>query len=194
MIPATHSIIEIETNSLGNSDGANWIGSMVLEAFLDVPMEDRNDYLKIAEEAKKSQSMSFPHMLETLEEGRHVDVPIRPLQEYIGRYYNRVHTNFLDIYEVNGSLWMCRGGDKNEADSIYQLKAYNEDTFSWAIDYYESCRRGLWPNPTPGFYLLHFMKTSQEGAVNHIVWKHSPSVPEGEIMLRNSHESHLGKM
>ncbi len=194
LIPGSNSIILVETNTLGNSDGANWIGSMILEAFLDVPAEARNDYRKLAEDARAAQAEQFPKMLKAFEEGRRTNASIRPLSEYVGKYYNAVGTYYLDIYEEGGSLWMCRGGDKREVDSVYQLQQYSDDVFSWAMDYTESCRRGLWPNPTLGFYLLNFTPESKEGPIDRIVWRHSPSVPEGEVMLRNTYGSRPGQM
>ena len=61
MTPKAKTAIVGGTNTLANSDTANWIGSMILEAKVDAP--DKNGYIQVAKDAAAKQTKGLPQMI-----------------------------------------------------------------------------------------------------------------------------------
>lgn len=182
LIPGTSSSIVVLSNTLGNQDLPDWIGLLLLEALLDVP--DPIDFIPYAMEAGNSWALGFPQMKKALDEGRNLQSPMRQLATYVGRYWNKVHTWYFDIFQEGGNdtLWMAYCGDR---DSKYLLTHYRDDILTFEIDYEESKRRGLWPVPSADFYLLRFQNPGEDGRLQEILWKADWQEPEGEVFKRS---------
>jgi CubicO group peptidase (beta-lactamase class C family) len=186
LIPKTKSAIVVETNTLANSDAANWIGSLILETVLDAP--EKNDYVQVAKEAAAIQAQGFPKMLKEMAAERKINLSSKPETEYIGKYYNEVGTYYLDVFQKQegGALFVSRGGNRDAVDTVYPLEPYDVDVFSWAVDYAESCRRGLWPNPTADYWLFKFEAGEANSKIDRLIWHHNSDVPAGETFLRDT--------
>lgn len=65
------------------------------------------------------------------------------------------------------------------------MKHYHYDTFSWLLTRDETLRRGLFPMTMAKYYLLAFGQ-SEDGQIDHVIWMHDPSVPQGETFKRLS--------
>ena len=61
MILKVKTVIVGGINIFVNSDTANWIGSMILEAKVDAP--DKNGYIQVAKDAAAKQTKGLPQMI-----------------------------------------------------------------------------------------------------------------------------------
>ncbi|MCJ1434732.1 hypothetical protein MMC27_004102 [Xylographa pallens] len=180
LIPSTRTAVVVLTNSMSNNDAADWLGQLILEAVLDNP--DQNDYVKLAKDSVEASNHLWVRMAEELEESRIPDTPVRELSSYEGSYYNVVKDWHMELWVEEGELHMCHQDDRSQA---YQLKHYNYDSFSWLLSRDETARRGLFPVTWTEYYLLAFGQ-GKDGQIDHVIWKHDPSVPEGETFKRLS--------
>ena len=180
LIPSTRTAVVVLTNSMSNNDAADWLGQLILEAILDNP--DQNDYVKLAKDSVEASNHLWARMAEELEDSRIPDTPVRVLLSYVGSYYNVVKDWHMELWVEEGELYMCHQDDRSQA---YQLKHYNYDSFSWLLTRDETARRGLFPVTWTEYYLLAFGQ-GKDGQIDHVIWKHDPSVPEGETFKRLS--------
>ena len=187
LIPRTRTAVVVLTNSMAKNDAADWLGQAVVEAILDNP--DKNDYVTLAKESAKTSIELWSQMAEKLEADRIPNTPQRKNSEYTGSYYNAVEDYYLDIYEKDGELYLCHQGDKSQS---YRLKHFNYDSFSWLLTGDECARRGLFPDTNFDFYILRF-GVDEHDNIDHVVWKHDPSVPQGETFRQQkSRQEDLG--
>lgn len=180
LIPSSRTAIVVLTNSMSNNDAADWLGQLILEAILDNP--DRNDYVELARSSVEASNNLWPQMAENLERCRIPDTPLRELSDYEGSYYNVIKDWHMEVWVEGDALYMCHQDDRSQS---YKLKHYNYDTFSWLLTRDETVRRGLFPMTMAEYYILAFGR-GEDGQIDHAVWKHDASVPEGETFKRLS--------
>ena len=186
LIPRTRTAIVVLTNSMAKNDAADWLGQAIVEAIID--NQDKNDYVMLAKESAKTSIDLWSQMAEKLEADRVPNTPQRRVSEYIGSYYNEIKDYYLDIFEENGELLLSHQGDRKQS---YHLKHFNYDSFSWLLSRDECARRGLFPNTNLDFYILRFDVDEQDN-IDHVIWKHDPSVEQGEKFRRQ--ESRQGSL
>lgn len=92
-------------------------------------------------------------MVDKLEEGRIPNTPRKANQEYVGSYYNLIKDYYIEIFEKSGELFMCHQNDRFQS---YQLKHFNDDSFSWLFTRDECTRRSLFSFTNLEFYILRF--------------------------------------
>ncbi|MCJ1398273.1 hypothetical protein MMC11_001470 [Xylographa trunciseda] len=180
LIPSTRAAVVVLRNSMSINNAADWLGQLILEAIIDNP--DQNDYVKLAKDSVEASNHLWVRMAEKLEESLIPDTPMRELSSYEGSYYNIVKDWQMEIWLEERELYMCHQDDRSQS---YQLKHYNYDTFSWLLTRNETVRRGLFPVTLTEYYLLAFGQ-GQDGQIDHVIWKHDPSVPKGETFKRLS--------
>jgi len=90
---------------MANSDVADWVGEMLLEAVLDNP--EKNNYLEIAKETIKDLLSSWPKMAEWLEAQRELGTRPKSLSAYLGVYWNAIHDWSVGVLLKDGQLTMC---------------------------------------------------------------------------------------
>lgn len=88
----------------------------------------------------------------------------------------------MEVWVEEGKLYMCHQDDRKQ---FYHLQHYNYDTFTWLLTRDQTVRRGLFPMARTEYYIVAFGQ-GEDGRIDHIVWKHDPSVPEGETFKRLS--------
>lgn len=174
LIPRTRTAVVVLTNSLARNDAADWLGQLIVEAILDNPY--KNDYVELAKQSAETSIALWSQMARNLEEGRDPNTPRRPNWEYVGSYYNVVKDYYIEVFEKDQELFMCHQGDRSQS---YQLKHFRYDSFSWLLTRDECAHRGLFPETHLEFYILRFGLDERDN-IDHVVWKHDPSVPEGE--------------
>ena len=178
----SHSAIVVLTNSMANSDVADWVGEMLLEAVLDNP--DKNDYLQIAKETIEDSLSSWPKMAKWLEERREPGTKPKPLHAYVGVYWNAIHDWSVEIFLEHGQLAMCFQGNHKRT---YALHHYHHDVFSWLLTRDEDViHYGRFPVTWAPFYLISFQTDKKSGAVAELLWKHDADVPAGETFWKDS--------
>lgn len=121
-------------------------------------------------------------MAEELEDARIPSTPVRDLSEYQGSYYNVVKDWHMEVWMDEDQLYMCHQDDRSQ---FYQLKHYDYDAFSWLLTRDETTRRGLFPVTQTQYYILA-LGQGDDGQIDHVIWRHDPSVPEGETFKRLS--------
>ncbi|KAF2667592.1 beta-lactamase/transpeptidase-like protein [Microthyrium microscopicum] len=182
LLPDSQSAIVVLTNSMANSDVADWVGEMLLEAVLDNP--DKNDYLQIAKETIKSSLSAWPRMAVWLEERREPGTSPQSLQAYEGIYWNGPHNWSVEIFVEKDQLTMCFQGNREQT---YALHHYHHDVFSWLLTRDENViDYGRFPVTMPPFYLISFQIDKKTGVVKELLWKHDGDVPAGETFWKDS--------
>ncbi|KAL8745156.1 MAG: hypothetical protein Q9190_002688 [Brigantiaea leucoxantha] len=174
LIPRTHTAVVVLTNSLAKNDAADWLGQLILEAILD--NSDKNDYIELAKASAKTSMDLFSQMAYDLERRRDSDTPKKSNSHYVGLYYNILKDYYIEVFEEDQTLLMCHQGDRRQS---YELKHVRDDSYSWLLTRDECAQRGVFPNTNLEFYILTF-GVDKNDKVDHVVWKHDPSVPGGE--------------
>ncbi|KAI4088601.1 MAG: hypothetical protein LQ344_005939 [Seirophora lacunosa] len=180
LIPSTRTAIVVLTNSMSNNDAADWLGQLLLETVLD--NSEPNDYVELARTSVETSNRLWSQMAEELEDARIPDTPVRELSEYVGSYYNVVKDWHMEVWVGEGKLYMCHQDDRKQ---FYPLEHYNHDTFTWLLTRDQTVRRGLFPVTKTEYYILAFGQ-GEDGQIDHVLWRHDPSVPEGETFKRLS--------
>ena len=121
-------------------------------------------------------------MAEELGRSRIPNTPLGELSDYVESHFNVVKDRHMELRVEGDELYMCHQDERSQA---YQLKHYNYDTFSWLLTRDKTVRRGLFPVTMAEYYLLAFGR-DETGQIDHVIWKHDPSVPEGETFKRLS--------
>ncbi|KAL8897524.1 MAG: hypothetical protein Q9207_007176 [Kuettlingeria erythrocarpa] len=178
LIPSTRTAIVVLTNAMSNNDAADWLGQLLVETVLDNP--DPNDYVALARKSVETSNGLWPKMADELEKARIPDTPVRKLPDYEGSYYNAVKNWRMETWVEDGELYMCHQGDRSQS---YRLEHYHYDTFSWLLTRDQSVRRGHFPVTQTEYYVLAFGQ-GEGGVIDHVIWKHDPSVPGGETFRR----------
>jgi hypothetical protein len=95
----------------------------------------------LAKESADSFVAKFPAMIKELVKQRVQGAAAKPLQAYVGKYYNSIHNLFIEISLVNDSLYLAfQGGRDNQ---IWKMEHYQ----------YDICHETKLSN-TPGFHML----------------------------------------
>ena len=133
VLPESDTAIIVLTNSLANNDCADWIGQMLVETVIDNP--DQNDYPKPAQQSALNYNHMWKKVHESLADQRIPNTTYRPLQEYTGKFFNKVHNFHLDIRLDDDGLELRFQGLPSEA---HRLHHYHHDIFSWELTAEES--------------------------------------------------------
>jgi CubicO group peptidase (beta-lactamase class C family) len=181
MLPESHSVIVVLTNSMANNDTADWLGELFLQTVLNVPAEAQNDYVRLAKDSAKRSTALWPEMKCELAEARVPNTQPKDLKEYVGKYWNKVHTYHIEVLCGDEGLLMCFQG---EHDQLYELEHYHYDTFSWLLTRDEDVRLGRFPVTRANFYLLDFKGQEGSDDIDRLVWVNDSCVPEGETFVK----------
>ena len=179
LIPDSHSVIIVLTNSIAKNDCADWIAQMMLEALIDSP--EKNDYVSLAQESADNMVSAWNEMSAQLEEKRIPNTSHKPIEHYLGNYYNSIGDYYLEIFSENGILRMCMQGDRTQT---YKLDHYEYDIFSWLLTWDENAHRGRFRVPSAEYYLLKFQVIDDR--VFAINWSIDPDIPEGQLFVKYS--------
>ncbi|KAI1128604.1 beta-lactamase/transpeptidase-like protein [Nemania abortiva] len=183
LIPSTQGAVIVLTNSFALNDAADWLGQLYLEAYLGV--NDRNDYVALAEETAGSVLLWHPRLEAELQSKRKPGTTPRVLSEYEGEYYNDAKTMMIKVF-VEGvgeksSLKMAFQGLSTEE---FPLKHYQDDIFTWLLQRNEFVERGRYTDYNADYFMIYFEKDVEAGKVDeavkpitHLTWWHDPEIP-----------------
>lgn len=181
LLPDSRSAIVVLTNSMANSDVADWVGEMLLETVLD--NQDKNDYLQLVKDTIEEQLSAWPKMAEWLEERRELGTSPKSLHAYVGVYWNAIHDWSVEVLMDRGQLKMCFQGNHKRT---YELRHYHHDVFEWLLTRDEDViLYGRLPVIWAPFYLIDFHTDGKTDAIAELVWKHDADVPAGETFRRD---------
>lgn len=138
VLPDSKTAIVVLTNSLANNYCADWIGQFLLETVLDKP--DPNDYLQLAKESADGYRKMWTSMKTELDQGWPPNTMTRPLQEYVGSYYNKFQNWHILVKLADDHTLTFKF--QGITAQTYQLRHYSSDTFTWFLTPDESISRG----------------------------------------------------
>jgi len=178
LLPHTESAIVVLTNSLALNDCADWIGQMVLEAFLDV--KDRIDYVEMARKSVETARSWYPKLAKELQAETSGNPPPRDLSSYTGEYFNSINTMMIKIYTSKGKLHLSFQGLNSED---YPLSYIDNEVFAWVIPRNDLAARGRFTHQKALYYKIRFFANDKQ-VIDKLFWTHDADVPEGEDFLR----------
>lgn len=117
-------------------------------------------------------------MEDRLRKDRNISAKTRPIEEYIGDYWNPSDNFRITVSVGDDGLQFCFQGEKND---IYPLSTYDNDVFSWVLGYDDQAKRGRWPSSEIDMYLFRFQADESSG-VDSLLWQLDPSV--GKVMFK----------
>ncbi|KAI9715196.1 MAG: hypothetical protein M1828_001022 [Chrysothrix sp. TS-e1954] len=175
LLPETESAIVISTNSLALNDVPDWVGQLVLEGILDVPQQDRNDYIKAANISAAENLKWYPKLTEQLKQEQKSGTLAKDLTKYVGIYWDDIHVFKIVVTVEEGVLFWALQGLQSEK---FPLTHYEDDCFTWLVSRNELSRRGRWVGPDQGplFWKVQFV-CSEEGKIDELFWVHDDGVP-----------------
>ncbi|KAI8685217.1 hypothetical protein NCS57_00190400 [Fusarium keratoplasticum] len=174
MVPEHRTAVVVMTNSLSLNDCPDWVLQLLLEEILDAP--NRNDYVKLSKESAEKSLQWFKDTSAALDKERINNTSPKPLEAYVGTYWNKKHYLRIDVTLDDGELsWALQGLESEK----FKLDHYENDTFLWlrSRDYMAS--RGRWVDQPPVFWKLTF-RESKDGSISSLNWVHDPDVLDGE--------------
>lgn len=173
LLPSSESAIVVLSNSISLNDCADWVGQLILEALLDV--KERNDYKKYAKESADAHLAKFPAMRESLESNRVPNTKSKPLDAYVGNYYNDIGDFHIEIASSQRSQGL-QLAFQGLASQAWEMKHYHHDSFLWLMSRDEAVSRARFPYSPEKLYRLDFL-TSQDGNVDSLLWAHDADGP-----------------
>lgn len=179
LLPESETAVVILTNSLALNDVADWVGHVVLEELLDIADKYRNDYVSLAEAAVAENLKWYPALTKELEEGRKGGAPPKPLEEYVGTYWDHIHVVKVEVKLEGGQLyWLIQGLESER----FPLTYYADDTFTWLQTRNELSKRGRWVGSDQGaaFWKANF--AGEGGKITKLSWAHDGGVPPVEFI------------
>ncbi|KAF2010510.1 beta-lactamase/transpeptidase-like protein [Aaosphaeria arxii CBS 175.79] len=172
LVPETETAIVVLTNSLALNDVPDWVGQLVLEAILDVPKDQRNDYVKATETSRATTEKWYATTTEELFREKKNDTSPRDLKEYVGTYWDPAHVFKIVVTEDSGKLyWAFQGLDSER----FILNHYEDDVFTWIQTRNELVKRGRWVGQGPDFWKAEF-RADKDGYIKKLFWVHGIGV------------------
>lgn len=155
---------------------------MLLEAAID--KSDRNDYVALAKESAHKYEDLWNALPNELTKTKTSDESCRPLEDYIGKYYNVVQNSLIEIglVEKNGTKQLFLSFQDLESQKHF-LIPHVPDKFSWVLSEEKSRQLERWPALDVTIFVLHFAQSEDEG-ISKLRWVHDPDVPEVEWFRR----------
>jgi hypothetical protein len=140
----------------------------------------------LAKESAESSVAKFPAMIKELEEQRVQGTAAKPLEAYVGKYYNLIHNFFLEISLVNASLYLAfQGGRDNQ---VWKMEHYHYDTFLWLMSRDEAIKHSRFPYAGKDLYKIEF-KASKDEKIGSLLWVHEVGWPHPEEFKREDIEA-----
>ncbi len=180
LLPDTETVIVVLSNSLGKTDAPDWIGQLLVEAIIEE--ENPHDFVEIAKTTIGIHLGQYPKLQKKMDDAQPVGTPIKPLQSYVGRYWNSIDTFFVDVAAEGEQLRMWSQGYE---DVDYHLHHYDHDIFAWAANRDHDIKMAIFPKWYESFHKVKFHSNSV-GEVDSLSWGHDGAVPEGEVFKKKS--------
>ncbi|KAI8680719.1 Beta-lactamase domain-containing protein [Fusarium sp. Ph1] len=185
LFPETKQAVVVLTNSLSLNGGSRYINDLVIEALL-VNLDNAHDYVKLAKGSRDLAVTRVESIHKGLVDGRTRSEPCRPLDSYVGRYFNKVKNFFIDVaLNDQGNLHISFMERKRDT---FELKTYQDDSFFWFLTHNEAARLARYDGYGEDFYILRFGSVKgDDDVIDALWWKHEPSFDGfGEVFERHS--------
>jgi len=183
LVPETRSAVVVLSNAGGLNEAGMLIASAIVDTLLGADI-DHDVYTRLAYAGYEEAASRLSRTMERLEGSREVDAPIRPLESYIGRYYNSLGNFFIDIRRGgSGSDSLSISFMGNVADT-FGLVPYKADKFFWHLTHDECVSRGRLPDFPDDYYIVSFVFQEDDAMqkVPVLYWKPDSDYPgEGDM-------------
>ncbi len=142
LFPETETAVILLSNAVAINDGPDWIGHLIIQTLFNDTI--KHDYGALARDTLAFGLGTYDRIENELkaEPVNKTVSPPKPLQTYVGKYFNEAKTFFMDISLKGEELWMNLQG--NEVEN-YRLKHHDSDEFSWHMPRNEQVKRGRNP-------------------------------------------------
>jgi hypothetical protein len=133
--------------------------------------------------AKRSAAIALQEVKDinrSLAAGRTIETTSRPLEVYVGRYFNGAGNFFIGIEKKGeNSLQVVYVG--RSADT-FRLLPYQEDSSYWTLTHAEAARLAPEPIFSIGYHIIKFNSDVNGTSIACLWWQHQPDLSEpGEI-------------
>lgn len=180
LLPDTRTAVIVLGNSFDLGDTPDWASQVLLDAILDPT--NRNDYISLARKTSANALSHHPQTATKLREEKESGTTPKSLDQYAGRYYNKLGNFFLDISIDGEGLQMAPQGC--EAAS-YSLHHYHNDVFAWDCDRDAESKEALYPQISIGFHRVKF-EADESGNVVQLNWQIDKAILEGETFFKQA--------
>jgi CubicO group peptidase (beta-lactamase class C family) len=178
LIPELQTVTVVMTNALALNDCPDWINQLILEEILEAPV--RNDYISVAKKSAAKTLEWYPDTLRDLESLKKPGTASRPLEAFVGTYWNKKKYFRVDVELHDGELsWVLQGLESER----YTLEHYEDDVFHWLKPRNYLAARGRWVDEPAIFWKLRFA-ADQSGDIFSLNWAHDSDVENGETFYR----------
>lgn len=153
IIPSLRTAVVVMTNSLALNDCPDWVLQLLLEEILQAPQ--RNDFLKASRVSAASNRAWYARTAGIMTEARIVGTTHRPLEAYVGTYWNEKRYLMIRVTLRRRQLsWALQ----DREDQRFELYHYEYDTFEWLKPRNYLVARGRWiaGDLLPSFWKLCF--------------------------------------
>ncbi|RYN65042.1 hypothetical protein AA0117_g12204 [Alternaria alternata] len=188
LLPDSQSAIVVLSNSLDLCDSSDWVAQMLLEIVVESPQP--NDYVKWAHLASTNSVNQMPHLQKRLRRERILGTRTRSLQDYVGRYWNKLDNFKLDVSIHKERLRITVQGLQQ---IHYDLDHYQYDCFVWNTTRDEMSKEAFFAMAVIGFHKFSF-NAEPAGEIQSVTWAYDKSIPEGEIFRRSGRPSTSTKL
>ncbi|KAF5228605.1 hypothetical protein FAUST_10973 [Fusarium austroamericanum] len=178
LIPELDAVIIVLTNSISQSDVADWIAQTLLQAVIDSPSPV--DMRGLARQAAAKWRAQYRTIVDTLEDARtpHTQEPKRC--GLVGKYWHSTRALYLEVFEDDKVLSFSINGKPSQS---HVLSHYNYDTYIFLPSADDRIRRGLFHYGVQS-WLLHFKKNA-DGRFDSLVWNIDAKAIEGEVFTKD---------
>ncbi|KAJ5352430.1 beta-lactamase/transpeptidase-like protein [Penicillium brevicompactum] len=187
LLSETGSAVVVLTNSQSLNGGVRWIGELLVEALLN-NSHNAPDYTILGKQSAEIALQQVKDINESLAAGRTIETPSRPLEDYVGKYFNEAGNFFIEIGHSRdkASLQVAYMGRK--ADT-FQLLPYREDSFYWTLTHDESAKLAREPIFPMEYHITKFGSEINGTRVSCLWWQHQSGLPEpGELFTKTGRE------
>ncbi|KAJ3493114.1 hypothetical protein NLG97_g4945 [Lecanicillium saksenae] len=175
LLPELNSAVIVLTNSLALNDVADWVGQLVIEELLEVAPDLKNDFVSLAEKAVAKNLAWYSSVVEDLKKGQKSGTSPKPLEQYVGTYWDQQHIFKIEVVHDSGTLYWLIQGLENEK---FPLEHYHDNIFTWLQPRNELSKRGRWVgwDQEATFWKVEFGVGDDE-RISSLTWAHDSGVP-----------------
>ena len=156
------------------------MAQILIETVFDMP--EKNDFIRLARASAQRSLGLVPSLNAKLDSQRKRNTrQSLPNQLYVGQYYNSIKTNFIDVLQLEGSLYLAFQGLRSQ---FHPLHHYEYDTFTWQMTHNEAAKRArLMINYPADFCLIRF-GIAVDWKADRLYWMAESTDPEPEVSMK----------
>ncbi|KAJ5736578.1 beta-lactamase/transpeptidase-like protein [Penicillium malachiteum] len=190
LLSESNSAVVVLVNSQTLNGGVRWIGELLVETLLDNG-HNAPDYLKLARKSAEAEAERAKRINKALAVGRKVDLSSRPLDAYVGTYFNAAENFFIQIVHSKDKSHI-EVSYIGRQDDTFSLLPYQEDSFYWTLTRDEYARLGRGSLfPSVGYFILKFGSAKDGSDVSCLWWHHQSDLPYPGEMFKKMESSNI---